>query len=74
MFCVVCQQPIPPERKWDSITCSPACSKTRKDYGRVRAAEVACKYCHRPATLEERARYKRWRAWEKKNPPAEVQP
>lgn len=65
MHCVVCQEPIPADRKWDSITCSPECSKFRKDYGRSRKDQSHCRYCNRPSTPEERIRYATWRKWEK---------
>lgn len=65
MFCVVCQDPIPEERKWDAITCSPECTKRRKDYGRSRKDQTKCRYCSRPSTPDERARYSAWRRWEK---------
>jgi hypothetical protein len=32
-----------------------------------------CRYCSRPATPEEQARFRRWRAWERKNPPTEAE-
>jgi predicted nucleic acid-binding Zn ribbon protein len=66
MHCVVCQNPIPPERKWDAITCSKLCTKARKDYGRSRKDQVQCRYCLRPSTPEERTRYLAWRRAEKK--------
>ena len=65
MHCVVCQEPIPSERKWDAVTCSPECSKTRKDYGRSRKDQAQCRYCLHPSTPEERQRYMTWRKWEK---------
>lgn len=65
LHCVVCQEPISPERKWDAITCSPECSKIRKDYGRSRKDQSHCRYCLHPSTPEERARYMTWRKWEK---------
>ena len=64
-FCVMCQNPIPPERKWDAITCSKECTKRRKDFGRSRLDAMECRYCRRPSTPEERARYAAWRRWEK---------
>jgi len=65
-YCVVCRNPIPAERKWDAITCSKECTKTRKDYGRSRKDQVECRYCLRPSSPEERARYLAWRRAEKK--------
>lgn len=64
-FCVMCKKAIPEDRKWDSVTCSTECSKDRKDYGRSRKDQVECRYCLRPSTPEERARYHAWRRWEK---------
>jgi predicted nucleic acid-binding Zn ribbon protein len=64
-FCVVCQNPIPADRKVDAVTCSKECGKKRKDYMRATTALRSCKYCQRPATIEERARYAAWRRWEK---------
>lgn len=65
MNCVVCKSPIPAERKWDSICCSTTCTRARKDYGRSRKDQVECRYCLRPSSPEERARYSAWRRWEK---------
>jgi tRNA(Ile)-lysidine synthase TilS/MesJ len=65
-FCVMCQTPIPPERKADSVTCSKDCSVKRKNYFRSRIDQKECRYCQRPSTPEERARYLRWRRAEKK--------
>jgi hypothetical protein len=64
-WCVMCQNEIPADRKWDAITCSPECTKARKDYGRSRKDQTECRYCLRPSTPEERARYSAWRRWEK---------
>ena len=65
MHCVVCQKPIPQERKWDAITCSPQCTKSRKDFGRSRKDQTECRYCQRPSSPEERARFMAWRKWER---------
>ena len=64
-FCVMCKNVIPPDRKWDAVTCGPACTKTRKDFGRSRKDQLECRYCLRPSTPEERARYQAWRRWER---------
>jgi hypothetical protein len=66
MNCVVCKNPIPSTRKWDSVTCTPECTKARKDYGRSRQDQTECRYCLRPSTPEERTRYLAWRRAEKK--------
>jgi len=65
MYCVVCTDEIPAGRKKDSVTCSPECSKARKDHFRSLIDNKECRYCNRPATPEERARYAAWRRWEK---------
>jgi predicted nucleic acid-binding Zn ribbon protein len=65
MKCVVCTNPIPADRKWDAITCSKECSVKRKEFGRSRKDQIECRYCLRPSTPEERARYNAWRRWEK---------
>jgi predicted nucleic acid-binding Zn ribbon protein len=67
MRCVVCTNPIPPERKWDAITCSKECTKARRDFGRSRKDMIECRYCMRPSTPEERARYLAWRRAERKS-------
>lgn len=64
-YCVMCQKEIPADRKWDSVTCGPECSKVRKDYGRSRKDQTQCRYCLRPNSPEERIRYQAWRRWEK---------
>lgn len=66
MHCIVCTNPIPPGRKRDAVTCSPACSKTRRDFWRSRQDQAQCRYCQRPSNPEERARYLAWRRSEKK--------
>jgi len=66
MKCVVCTKPIPSTRKWDAVTCSPECTKARKDYGRSRKDQLECRYCQRPSTPEERALYMAWRRGMKK--------
>jgi hypothetical protein len=65
MFCVVCQKPVPETRQWSAITCSKECSRARKDFARSHQDQTECRYCRRPATPEERARYQAWRRWEK---------
>ena len=65
MHCCVCQEPIPRERKKDAVTCSPQCSKLRKDYFRSLIDKHFCRYCMKPSSAEDRARYQMWRKWEK---------
>ena len=65
MNCIVCTNPIPSDRRWDAVTCSKECSKARQDFYRSRADLVSCRYCQRPANVEERNRYLAWRRWEK---------
>jgi predicted nucleic acid-binding Zn ribbon protein len=66
MHCVVCMSPIPPDRKWDAVTCSKTCTKARKNFGRSRRDQKECRYCLRPSSPEDRARYQAWRRAEKK--------
>jgi predicted nucleic acid-binding Zn ribbon protein len=77
MHCVVCQNPIPGDRKKDSVTCGPLCTKARKNYFRSRIDAISCRYCQRPASPEERALFLRWRREMKKaeaeKPPASEQ-
>lgn len=61
MHCVVCKNSIPPERKWDAVTCSKECTLERKKYGRSRRDHVVCRYCYKPSTPEQRASYQQWR-------------
>lgn len=65
--CVMCANDIPPERKADAITCSPECTKARKNFLRSKIDARECRYCYHPSTIEERLRYGRWRKWEKAN-------
>jgi hypothetical protein len=65
MRCVVCTNPIPADRKKDAVTCGKICTKARKDFFRSRIDATSCRYCQRPATPEERARFQAWRRWEK---------
>jgi predicted nucleic acid-binding Zn ribbon protein len=66
MHCVVCTNPIPVGRKWDSATCSKQCSKKRKDFGRSRRDQLECRYCLKPSTPEDRALYSAWKKAMKK--------
>jgi len=72
--CVICGRNVPDERmKKRAITCSPSCGKERTNMLRRRQDNTRCRYCMKPVTPEEQARYRRWRAWEKKNPPTEAE-
>jgi hypothetical protein len=50
----------------NAVTCSKDCSKLRTKYWMSRRDQAKCRYCLRPATPEERARYQAWRRWERK--------
>lgn len=63
--CVMCANPIPPHRKKDAITCSPECTKDRKNYLRSLQDMHECRYCYKPSTPEDRVRFKAWRKFEK---------
>ena len=65
MRCVVCANPIPTDRRWDSITCSKECGSARTKFWKSQINLRQCKYCQRPTTPEERARFQAWRRWEK---------
>jgi hypothetical protein len=60
----MCTNEIPADKKWDAICCSPECTKARKQYGRSRKDQTACRYCLKPSTPEERARFNLWQKWE----------
>lgn len=62
--CSVCTEPIPHNMRVDAVTCSPECSTKRAAMIRDRKAHKECPICHRPATPEQRERYKRWHQWE----------
>lgn len=64
--CIMCTEPIPPERKSVAITCSKVCTKRRQDYQRSLLDWHECRYCRRPSSPEERSRYHAWRRWEEK--------
>lgn len=66
-YCVMCQEEIPHDRKWDAVTCSPQCTLARKQYGRSRKDQSACRYCLKPSTPEDRERFKAWSKWEKEH-------
>lgn len=67
--CVVCTGKIPPEQlKYKAITCSDACGLARKNALRAKQDSRECRHCRKPASLAERAAYKRFRKWEKENP------
>ena len=63
--CVVCANLIPSERKADAVTCSKECTKTRRRFLQSKIDQTECRYCRRPSTPEERARYAAWKRWEK---------
>lgn len=62
---MICQREIPDTRKRDAVTCTPACSKLRKDYIRSCYDRTHCRYCAKPSTHEQRESYKLWKKWEK---------
>lgn len=67
--CVVCTGKIPPEQlKYKAITCSDKCGLARKNALRAKQDSRECRHCRKPASLAERAAYKRFRKWEKVNP------
>jgi hypothetical protein len=66
-YCLMCQTEIPADRKADAITCSKDCTIKRQQYLRSKRDSTECRYCFRPSTPEERARFNMWRKWEKKN-------
>ena len=63
----MCQTEIPASRKSDAITCSTECTRKRRDYIRSKMDAEECRYCRRPSSPEERARFNMWSKWEKKN-------
>jgi hypothetical protein len=70
VFCVVDGNEVPHDRvKKRAITCSKECATKRRNYLRNRVDQVKCRYCQQPATPEETARFRRWRKWERENPP-----
>lgn len=74
VHCVICGDVLTEERlKKRAITCSPEHSKDRANQLRRMLDAKRCRYCQRPATQEEQARFRRWRAWEKLNPPTPEQ-
>jgi hypothetical protein len=64
MNCIVCTSPMPPTRRKDAVTCSPACSSIRAKWLRSLIDQTRCRYCQRPSTPAERAAFNRWRKWE----------
>jgi predicted nucleic acid-binding Zn ribbon protein len=73
--CTVCGKFIPaehPKRK-STLTCSDECRDTRELWRRTKKDAKQCRYCEHPASLAERARYKRWRRAEKLNPPPDFE-
>jgi len=63
-FCIMCKKTIPEDRKKDAVTCSKECSTARKNYLRSRQDATQCRYCNKPSTPEERARFHKWRKTE----------
>lgn len=69
--CTVCGNLIPEDhpKKKSTLTCSDECRDVREAWRRAKKDAKQCRYCEHPSTLAERARYKRWRQSERKNPP-----
>lgn len=63
--CVMCANPIPADRKADAITCSPECTKQRKNYLRSKLDQRECRYCNKPSSPEDRVLYGMWKKWQK---------
>jgi hypothetical protein len=59
----MCTNLIPATRKKDAVTCSPECTKARRDFFRSRIDQEKCRYCNRPSSVEERVNYGRWKRW-----------
>ena len=66
MRCIVCTKPIPEGRKRDAVTCTPKCSRIRKDFWRSRQDQISCRYCNKPSSPEERVLFGMWRRAHKK--------
>ena len=60
-FCVMCGNPLPPDKPKMGLTCSDKCRDDRKDFRRSKVDARECRYCHKPSTPEERVLYQRWR-------------
>lgn len=73
--CTVCGKPIPADhpRPKTALTCSEECRDKREAWRRTRKDAKQCRYCEHPSSLAERARYKRWRQYERKNPPPDAE-
>jgi ribosomal protein S26 len=67
LHCVMCGGDIPADRAARKfVTCSPECSEERERWAKARHDATHCRYCMKPSTPEERAAFKRFRAWERK--------
>jgi hypothetical protein len=64
--CVMCAALIPAERKSDAITCSPECTKKRRDFLRSKLDQTQCRYCNKPSSPEDRVLFGMWRKWMRK--------
>lgn len=65
-YCIMDAKPIPADRKADAITCSPECTKARKNFLRSKIDAKECRYCHKPSTPEDRVLFGMWRKAHKK--------
>lgn len=57
----MCRNVISSDRKSDAITCSPECTRKRKDYLRSKLDQRECRYCNKPSTPEDRVLFGMWR-------------
>jgi len=65
--CVMCPNKIPRDRATRKfVTCSAECAAKRERWIKGRLDATHCRYCMRPSTPDERAAFKRFRAWERK--------
>lgn len=63
-FCLMCTKVIPLDRlKKNGITCSKECAKARRDQLMALMDSGECKYCRKPSTPEQRAKFKQFQAW-----------
>ena len=62
VFCVVCREQVPEDRKRRrATTCSKLCAQRRDKYLRAKTNAKKCRFCGHPCTPEDRASYRAWR-------------
>lgn len=74
VWCVVCKEAVPDDRKRRrATTCSKLCATRRDKYLRARKDAKKCRFCGQPCTEEEKISFRAWRKWKREQAKTVVQ-